>query len=626
MITLTRTGLLLTLSADTIPAQGSSGVPISFVNDPDTYTGYTIQPLAGWYKNGCKQSAVCRYADDTITVPAAAFQQNGEIMLAVALIDPSDANHIEVTQPASAYVIPAPNDPTELPDEDTWQTAVDEFVTQVMQPYQTNIQGAIDTATQQQQQIDSAISQMGEYQIVSEDPVQIQFKQGDGTFGPTVDLGDGLASKSMVNAGYYQSIGTEYSGAASDYGIQVEEIVGAYSQGSNPSPDNPQEMQAVEISELKSSGRNMFDYQSIVDEATDAGFSTNAVLEEKEGRNCLKVDTNNELFRGLSFLKGRFKTNTQYRFSITGYYEGTVNGIGIYVSIYYTDNSIDSLRLTVPNKFSKSMFTSDENKTIDNIKFSYGNVRQSWLDLDSSYIVELSEDTGEFPGRFVGDTVTLSEPLILRALPNGVCDTYENGVITRRVGVVEFDGSVDEKWKVQQTSNPNVVSFYLEVSNNKSLGYTSMLCDKLTPNTSGTDNTSNVNVCSFNPINGSTLIMDVANEIATTVEDWKTWLQSNPITVWYQLATPTEQDISIPTLKSFYPFTNAWCDSVVQPQITWNALTFRAGPSTVQNNGSTLNTFDVKGAGFFISQDDESVTIGSYDEWVTAGKPAWPTS
>ena len=157
MITLTRTGLLLTLSADTIPAQGSSGVPISFVNDPDTYTGYTIQPLAGWYKNGCKQSAVCRYADDTITVPAAAFQQNGEIMLAIALIDPSDVNHIEVTQPASAYVIPAPNDPTELPDEDTWQAAVDAFVEQVMQPYQTNIQSAIDTANAASQAANAAV-------------------------------------------------------------------------------------------------------------------------------------------------------------------------------------------------------------------------------------------------------------------------------------------------------------------------------------------------------------------------------------------------------------------------------------------------------------------------------------
>src|SRR5699024_1187836 len=63
--------------------------------------------------------------------------------------------------------------------------------------------------------------------------------------------------------------GNMYSGKATDFGIEVGKVEGAYSQGSNPSPDNPQEMQAVEISELKSSGRNMFDYQSIVNEATD---------------------------------------------------------------------------------------------------------------------------------------------------------------------------------------------------------------------------------------------------------------------------------------------------------------------------------------------------------------------
>ena len=158
MITLTRTGLLLTLSTDTIPAQGSSDVPISFVNDSETYTGYTVQPMVGWYKNGFKQSAVCGYADDTITVPAAAFQQNGEIMLAVALIDPSDANHIEVTHPITPTVVNAPVDPTELPDEDTWQAAVDEFVEQVMQPYQTNIQGAIDTANAASQAANEAVS------------------------------------------------------------------------------------------------------------------------------------------------------------------------------------------------------------------------------------------------------------------------------------------------------------------------------------------------------------------------------------------------------------------------------------------------------------------------------------
>lgn len=197
MITMTRTGLLLTLSADTIPAQGSSGVPISFVNDPETYTGFTIQPLAGWYKNGCKQSAVCRYAEGTITVPAAAFQQNGEIMLAVALIDQSDPNHIEVTQPASAYVIPAPNDPTELPDEDTWQTEVDNLVEQLYnQDYKPLYDKALEdineavqaanTASENadlaSQNVQTAYENLGDYKV--ENGV-IYFKKADGTWNET---------------------------------------------------------------------------------------------------------------------------------------------------------------------------------------------------------------------------------------------------------------------------------------------------------------------------------------------------------------------------------------------------------------------------------------------------------
>lgn len=208
MITLTRTGLLLTLSTDTIPAQGSSDVPISFVNDPETYSGYTIQPLAGWYKNGCKQSAVCRYADDTITVPAAAFQQNGEIMLAIALIDPSDVNHIEVTQPASAYVIPAPNDPTELPDEDTWQTAVDNLVEQLYnQDYKPlydqaleDINEAVQTANTASsnadlasQNVQTAYENLGDYKV--ENGV-MYFKKADGTWNET---GVSLAGQTTVN-------------------------------------------------------------------------------------------------------------------------------------------------------------------------------------------------------------------------------------------------------------------------------------------------------------------------------------------------------------------------------------------------------------------------------------------
>lgn len=214
MITMTRTGLLLTLSTDTIPAQGSSDVPILFVNDPETYTGYTVQPLVGWYKNGCKQSAVCGYADGTITVPAAAFQQNGEIMLAIALIDPSDANHIEVTHPITPAVVNAPTDPTELPDEDTWQTAVENFTNQLFNNYTTSTvqpvlkeaqqavstaneassdaNQAVQTANEASANVQTAYSNLGNYKV--ENGI-LYFMKADGTYN---EQGITLAGQSTV--------------------------------------------------------------------------------------------------------------------------------------------------------------------------------------------------------------------------------------------------------------------------------------------------------------------------------------------------------------------------------------------------------------------------------------------
>lgn len=50
-----------------------------------------------------------------------------------------------------------------------------------------------------------------------------------------------------------------------------------------------------------------------------------------------------------------------------------------------------------------------------------------------------------------------------------------------------------------------------------------------------------------------------------------------------------------------------------------------AGPSVVMINGATQDSIDLKGVDFFISQDDESITIGTYDEWVSAGSPAFPS-
>lgn len=597
MLTLTRQGLLLSLSATVIPSQGSSDVPVAVVNDINTYVGYTLEPRVGYYLNGIYKSTVCTYdtSAKTFSVPAEAFKQIGIIDITLALIDNANANHIETCQTVHATVNKAPLGTVVLPDQTTWQDYVNSYMNQLfdsnykpqfdqiqqdLENLVTEAQQQQQTAEQQQTQIDNAISVMGEYQIVSNDPVQIQFKKGDGTYGPTVDLGDGLASKSMVNAGYYQSIGSQYSGSASDYGIQVEEIVGAYYQGLNPSPDNPQEMQAVEISELKSSGKNMFDYQSIVDEATDAGLSTSAVLEEKEGRNCLKIYAGEVNFRKLQFLKGRFKENTQYKFSFTGFYSGSGNGLIILA--LYIDGTNKYITLNTPGAFQKIEMTTDPNKSIKAITFTYVSVATGWLDLDSSYIVELSEDTSEFPGRFVGDTVTLDEPLTLRALPSGVCDTWENGTLMQNIGEIIFEGSADENWR-WQSYNADLRNMYINIPlAQKKLHL--VLCDRLV--SEYINPSQQVNGSCYLASNGNFSCFFTEGQF-NSLDDFKTWLQSNPITVWYQLATPTTETFAIPTLQSFYPFTNAWCDSIVQPQqITWNVLTGKS--SILDGNGNLI--------------------------------------
>lgn len=76
---------------------------------------------------------------------------------------------------------------------------------------------------------------------------------------------------------------------------------------------------------------------------------------------------------------------------------------------------------------------------------------------------------------FETTTLQLNQPL--RALPNGVKDTIENGIATRRVGVVTFDGSSDEAWK-EYTGSTKTVHTYM-INLDKPRGINDAICDKL---------------------------------------------------------------------------------------------------------------------------------------------------
>lgn len=214
MITLTRNNLTLSFSAGTIPAQGSSKVPIQFVNDESTYVGYTIQPNVGWFNGIVNKEAICEFQDNIIYLPAEAFELSGVINVSIALIDTTDGNHIEVTNKATASVNPAPFGTTVLPSEDTWQTVIENFTNQLFDNYtsetvqpvltqaqeavttaneaSTNANQAVQTANTASANVQTAYSNLGNYKV--ENGI-LYFMKADGTYN---EQGITLAGQSTV--------------------------------------------------------------------------------------------------------------------------------------------------------------------------------------------------------------------------------------------------------------------------------------------------------------------------------------------------------------------------------------------------------------------------------------------
>ena len=103
--------------------------------------------------------------------------------------------------------------------------------------------------------------------------------------------------------------------------------------------------------------------------------------------------------------------------------------------------------------------------------------------------------------------------------------------VRRENGVAVFDGSEDEDWSVSTVLN---YRYFINVPDIKQ---GALYCDKFF---GVEDDNQNNNSC-FIDINKR--IQFVKNEIVNNVSEWKTWLQSNPITVVYKLATPVYEDI-----------------------------------------------------------------------------------
>lgn len=115
------------------------------------------------------------------------------------------------------------------------------------------------------------------------------------------------------------------------------------------------------------------------------------------------------------------------------------------------------------------------------------------------------------------------------------------GKIVRNIGVITFDGSDDEDIRLSPPDGSRRVYLYLFRNSILSIENINPYCKS---NMFKFTNLWADGVISHNHLFyvSDTNIYVSYNEI-TSLNDFKTWLNKNPITVVYQLATPTEEDI-----------------------------------------------------------------------------------
>ena len=146
----------------------------------------------------------------------------------------------------------------------------------------------------------------------------------------------------------------------------------------------------------------------------------------------------------------------------------------------------------------------------------------------------------------------------LRELPNGVKDTIENGKVIRRIGKLALNGS--ENWMIDQIpSNTKTIRFglfdFISAINNGVC-----ISDKFV----NISNDSDVEHIKIGSPNSPFFVFINTNELSSQdVNGFKAWLSQNPVTVYYELATPTEEALSTDNYM-YYPCHefNTYCGSM----------------------------------------------------------------
>lgn len=295
--------------------------------------------------------------------------------------------------------------------------------------------------------------------------------------------------------------------------LAVDEIGGVCVQDNIPSPEYPQEIKKSVISEIKTRKNNMFDVSK---------FVTNQYI---SGDGSVSA---NGAWGASDYMLAKVP-------SITFSHK---DDVWLQIVIAEYDGKKNFIQATSKQGFLPAV-TQELSENTSYIRISYS------IDVGNGAVtreeVMVNEGTTALPYEpYTESVITLSQPIELYGIGD-VQDTIEDGEIVRRFASVVFDGSDDEGWFYDAGFN----RIYTTIFQNKIKRPTNdmaanMLCSALAVKPfsvvyQGTDG-----ICTNT--NGT---ISAKHSSLTSLSDWKAHLASKPMTVVYELATPTTEALPI---------------------------------------------------------------------------------
>ncbi|MBP3907505.1 MAG: hypothetical protein J6D33_01075, partial [Turicibacter sp.] len=172
---------------------------------------------------------------------------------------------------------------------------------------------------------------------------------------------------------------------------------------------------------------------------------------------------------------------------------------------------------------------------------------------------------------YKASSLSLPEEVVLRSLPNGVCDTFNTrtGVYTQRVGAMVLNGSDPITSRMQQTEN------VLTTTSRCYLDYASIPSDISMKPFSSANGVSNKLICDILPVKavvpnmqqddiesvGQTTAGFSIRVKGKTIAECRQRLAEQPVTIQYELATPIITKINLSsTLKPWNTTTHIYSE------------------------------------------------------------------